>query len=95
MGQLKMGKQNKGPFININGLGLQLKPTFPTENKQMGMDQLKMEKQNKGHFINTNGLGLQLKPISQNLGSPPTRPTAQNISMKIKEEVSPFFFLKL
>ena len=89
-----MGKQNKGPFININGLGLQLKPTFPTENKQMGMDQLKMEKQNKGHFINTNGLGLQLKPISQNLGSPPTRPTAQNISMKIKEEVSPFFLKK-
>ena len=81
-------------FIILFGLGLHFKPISSTDNKQMGMGQLKMGKQNKGPFINTNGLGLQLKPISQNLGSPPTRPTAQNISMKIKEEVSPFFLKK-
>ena len=46
MGQLKMREQNKGPFINTYGPGLQLKPT--SENKQMGMGQLKMGKQNKG-----------------------------------------------
>ena len=28
MSQLKMGEQNMRPFINTNGLGLQLKPTF-------------------------------------------------------------------
>ena len=95
MGQLKVGELNKRPFINTYGSGLQLNPISPIENKQMGMGQLKMGKQNKGPFINTNGLGLQLKPISQNLGSPPTRPTAQNISHEDQRGGFTHFFFKL